>query len=50
MKGIKLLLCGIFTVLIMIGERGIPVKLEKHDVIIYATCFLLVIFMSNILD
>ncbi|HBJ1646059.1 TPA: hypothetical protein LA462_000513 [Clostridium botulinum] len=38
-KGIKLLLCIIVTVLIMIAERGIPIKLKKWDTLVYLIGF-----------
>lgn len=34
-NGIKTILCLITIILIMMAEKGVPVKLEKFDFIIY---------------
>lgn len=46
-KGIKLLLCIIATVLIMIAERGIPVKFKRWDTLVYLIGFFCLGFITG---
>ena len=38
-KGVRTLICIIAIVLIMIAERGVPVKLQKYDYLHYGIIY-----------
>lgn len=44
-RGIKTILCLITIILIMMAEKGVPVKLKKFDFITYGVAFI-VLLMS----
>ena len=46
-KGTRIVLCVIATLLIMISERGIPVKLNKGDYLKYTIAFCILLYMTE---
>jgi hypothetical protein len=41
------LLCIITTLLVAIADKGIPIKLDRQDIIIYFVFFMFIIFMTR---
>ena len=50
MNGIIFLLSGIVTVLVIMAERGVPVKWEKYDTIMYTILFMVISTIALILN
>jgi hypothetical protein len=46
-KGSKMLLCMITLILIVIAEKGIPVKFEALDIICYLIVFIVLLVLSE---
>lgn len=45
--GLRMLLSFLITIITIIGERGIPIKYQKWDTLIYTSEFVLLMFISD---
>lgn len=49
-RGLRFILCIVAIILIMIAERGVPIKLKEHDFIVYLITFISLLMMTEYLS